>query len=158
MQKYKIGDTVKVAKERTNLMNAMGGMDKYLGKFVTITNVGGGTYSILEDSGGWTWHDEMFIEKTNKPSQNKGDKIMSKEMLKSMGVKKVIFNGSTTIVFLDDDTKGVAQCGKMDSNDPLVGFSVAYANAKATSGNKRQFKDNIDYMVKKAKNGKFEIK
>jgi len=103
-----------------------------------------------------------FLKRVEENNRNKavekGEKTMSKEMLKNLGVSKVIFNGKTTIVFLEDGTKGVAQCGTLDSNDPLVGFSIAYTLAKATKGNKRQFKENIQFMTSKAKNGKFEVK
>jgi hypothetical protein len=61
---YKTGDRVVIVKHRTPTMNASGGMDKYLGKPVTIDHVIGNRgverYTIAEDCGRWIWCDSMF--------------------------------------------------------------------------------------------------
>lgn len=74
------------------------------------------------------------------------DKTYTKEMLFNLGIDRIIFNDRATIVFLNDGTKGVSVCSKDDHNDPLVGLSVAYTVAKATQGNKSQFKKNCDKL------------
>lgn len=54
--KYKVGDVVKIASERTENMNARGMMDKYLGKTMKITRTDG-RYRMAEDGGKWSWCD-----------------------------------------------------------------------------------------------------
>jgi len=75
-------------------------------------------------------------------------KIYKKEMLKRMGVKKIIQNDKAVIVVLTNGIKGVAICDDEDYFDPLVGFSVAYAMAVGTKGNKKQFKNNVEKILK----------
>lgn len=64
--KYKVGDRVRVVSKRTFNMNIDGGMDKYLGRVVTIVGFHpDGDYQIAEDRGeycgcGWSWQDDMF--------------------------------------------------------------------------------------------------
>jgi len=75
-------------------------------------------------------------------------KIYKKEMLKRMGVKKIIQNDKAVIVVLTNGIKGVAICDDEDYFDPLIGFSVAYAMAVGTKGNKKQFKNNVEKILK----------
>lgn len=76
-------------------------------------------------------------------------KVYSKKMLEQMNVERVIFNNRATIVFLKNGNKGVAVCSEDDHNDPVVGFSVAYAVAVGTNGNKKQFKENVVKLEKR---------
>lgn len=61
---YKVGDKVKVVDYRTSDMCSDGGMDKYLDKVVTISQVDDSgyifPYKIEEDDGEWVWEDDMF--------------------------------------------------------------------------------------------------
>jgi hypothetical protein len=79
------------------------------------------------------------------PKKNKA--IYKKEMLKRMGVDRVIVNNKAVIVFLTNGDKGVAVCDENDYFDPMVGFSVAYAIAVGTKGNKTQFKKNLKKVL-----------
>lgn len=67
MAKYKVGDKVRIVDHRTGHMNHSGGMDKWLGKVMTIRNVDRFMrgYWMEEDLGenigrGWAWEDDMI--------------------------------------------------------------------------------------------------
>jgi len=83
-----------------------------------------------------------------KTLDNGMHKIYKKEMLKRMGVEKIIQNDKAVIVVLTNGNKGVAICDGQDYFDPLIGFSVAYAMAVGTKGNKKQFKNNVEKILK----------
>lgn len=74
-----------------------------------------------------------------------------KDLLCHMGIDKVIFNENATIVYLTTGEKGVAIRSPEDTFDPIVGFSVAYAIAEGTRGNKRQFHHLVSSMYAKQK-------
>lgn len=66
MAKYKIGDKVRIVDYRTDRMNYFGGMDKWLGKVMTIRDVSSPGYWMREDYGenkgyGWLWDDDMIF-------------------------------------------------------------------------------------------------
>ena len=77
MAKYKVGDKVRIVDYRTGHMNHSGGMDKWLGKVMTIRNVDRFMrgYCMEEDSGentghGWAWEDDMIsglVEPAREP-------------------------------------------------------------------------------------------
>lgn len=65
MAKYKVGDRVRIVNHRTFNMNDNGGMDKWLGKTMTIKKLEDNVYRMLEDrneyfGNGWYWDDEMI--------------------------------------------------------------------------------------------------
>ena len=65
MAKYKVGDRVRIVNHRTVNMNDDGGMDKWLGKTMTIKGEHGYGYKMLEDENeycgcGWFWDDGMI--------------------------------------------------------------------------------------------------
>lgn len=67
MAKYKVGDKVRIVGYRTVHMNHSGGMDKWLGKVMTIRSVDRFLpgYWMEEDCGenigcGWLWDDDMI--------------------------------------------------------------------------------------------------
>lgn len=65
MAKYKVGDRVRIVNHRTVNMNDDGGMDKWLGKTMTIKGEHGYGYKMLEDENeycgcGWFWDDDMI--------------------------------------------------------------------------------------------------
>lgn len=80
--------------------------------------------------------------------------MKAKELMHNLGVRKVIFNGKTTIVYLTTGEKGVANCGEHDEFDPVVGIAMAYLAAES-QGSKRELKQATDYLYKK---GTFENK
>ena len=70
------------------------------------------------------------------------DAIQVKYMITSeLKIKKVIFNKPATIVFWEDDTKTVVQCGPLDSFDPEKGLAMAIA--KKALGNKGNYYNEI---------------
>ena len=160
MMKYKKGDRVVIRSDLENgecygasITNKHGGMMKWYGETMTIIMVlEGYGYKMEEDKGeclgdGWLWTEEMIegLALKNK-GENKMKKISKTKMLKNMGVERVIFNGRATIVFLEDGTKGVAVADEKDAYDKSVGLAMAYAVAKATQGNKKQFKENVEKL------------
>lgn len=60
--KYKAGDRVRIAGKRTDRMNADGGMDRWLGKIMTVRNAfeKAERYKMEEDNGFWIWDDDMI--------------------------------------------------------------------------------------------------
>lgn len=67
MAKYKVGDKVRIVGHRTGHMNPSGGMDKWLGKVMTIRSVDRFLhgYWMEEDydeniGRGWAWEDDMI--------------------------------------------------------------------------------------------------
>lgn len=60
--KYKVGDRVRIVSKRTNRMNADGGMDRWLGKIMTVRNIVDeeDRYEMEEDNGFWIWDDDMI--------------------------------------------------------------------------------------------------
>ena len=74
--------------------------------------------------------------------------MKAKELLHNLGVRKVIFNGKTTIVYLTTGEKGVANCGEYDEFDPVVGIAMAYLAAES-QGSKKGLKQATDYLYKK---------
>ena len=65
MAKYKVGDKVRIVDHRTDRMNPLGEMDKWLGKVMTIGGLAWFGYRMEEDYGeyygdGWQWDDSMI--------------------------------------------------------------------------------------------------
>ena len=52
-----VGDKVLIVNERTYTMDRRGNMDKYLGRVMTIDDIDGRRYYMIEDSGWWCWYD-----------------------------------------------------------------------------------------------------
>lgn len=70
------------------------------------------------------------------------DAILVKHMIvPELKIKKVIFNKPATIVFWEDNTKTVVQCGPLDSFDPEKGLAMAIA--KKALGNKGNYYNEI---------------
>lgn len=123
MAKYKVGDKVRIVNHRTSNMNDGGGMDKWLGKTMTIKTVLPFGYFMLEDRedgffGGWYWDNDM-IAGLVKPKQKK-----------ESGLRVVIrFNGSvTTARMIRGGTvvkTATARCSPKDRYSHLEGARVA---------------------------------
>lgn len=62
-------------------------------------------------------------------------------VISGLKIKKVIFNKPATIVFWEDNTKTVVQCGPLDSFDPEKGLAMAIA--KKALGNKGNYYNEI---------------
>lgn len=65
MSKYRVGDKVRIVDHRTDNMNPLGEMDKWLGKVMTIRGLAWFGYRMEEDYGeyygyGWQWDDSMI--------------------------------------------------------------------------------------------------
>lgn len=75
MAKYKVGDKVRIVDHRTDNMNPFGGMDKWLGKVMTIRDLFASGYRMKEDYGeyggpSWYWDDSMIsglVEPAREP-------------------------------------------------------------------------------------------
>lgn len=89
--KYKVGDKVRIVKEKTgDEWNRAGRMDEWLGKIMTISNVNGYGYSMEEDEGAWYWYEEMI---EGKAEMKKSDLIAGKHVVEtSEGAKYLIFD------------------------------------------------------------------
>ena len=65
--KYKVGDKVRIVSEwgKGCYQNSNGEMDKWLGKVMTVRDVGATTYRMVEDTedndwGGWYWKENCI--------------------------------------------------------------------------------------------------
>lgn len=75
MSKYRVGDKVRIVDHRTDNMNPLGEMDKWLGKVMTIRGLDWFGYRMEEDYGeyygyGWQWDDSMvsgLVEPRREP-------------------------------------------------------------------------------------------
>nr|DAH41757.1 MAG TPA: hypothetical protein [Caudoviricetes sp.] len=82
MAKYKVGDRVRIVNHRTSNMNDGGGMDKWLGKTMTIKTVLPFGYFMVEDRedgffGGWYWDDDMIAGLAEPQTERHGDNGLS---------------------------------------------------------------------------------
>lgn len=89
--KYKVGDKVRIVKEKTSSeWNRDGLMDEWLGKVMTIAVDYGYSYGMKEDKGCWVWYEEMIEGKTE---MKKSDLIAGKHVVEtSDGAKYLIFD------------------------------------------------------------------
>lgn len=104
--KYKVGDRVRILKRRTVNFNPLGGMDKWLGRTMTIRRAESGAYRMMEDIGdgrgdGWIWCEDM-IEGLAEETHTLLDEIKKyHEMAVKMnlaGVREVDANADTVRV------------------------------------------------------------
>lgn len=102
MDTYKIGDKVKIVKNRVFGMNVNGDMDKYLGSIMTIKSSDGfGNYKMMEDYGYWSWNDNMIegcINIIKKSDLQNGDIVTYRE--KYVFSRRIVQNGK--ILYLND--------------------------------------------------------
>lgn len=72
--RYKVGDRVRIVDQWVWIgQNTEGRMDKWLGKAMTISVVGNGSYHMLEDYGenmgdGWFWDEDMIAGPASYPT------------------------------------------------------------------------------------------
>lgn len=62
-------------------------------------------------------------------------------------IEKIVLNGKTTIVWLENGNKGKATCSSMDTEDAEVGFAIAYAKAKC--GGKKPYVSTVNFFKKR---------
>ncbi len=82
MAKYKVGDKVRIVNCRTFQMNDNGGMDKWLGKAMTIKELEDNGYRMLEDrneyfGNGWFWDDDMIAGLAEPMPEQRNDNGLS---------------------------------------------------------------------------------
>lgn len=108
--------------------------------------------SVLSNDDGWfkhMLHSHLAFKAEYNCMWDKQEVKSPTQLLKTMGIEKVIFNKDATIVYLSTGEKGVAKRSKDDEFDPVIGLSVAYAMAEGTRGNKSQFKKLVNKLYSK---------
>ena len=90
--KYKVGDKVRIVKEKQGRdWNSEGLMDKWLGEVMTIRTVNLYTYCMEEDKGRWYWHEHMIEGKVTE--MNKSHLIAGRHVVETRaGDKYLIFD------------------------------------------------------------------
>lgn len=90
--KYKVGDKVRIVKEKKgDRWNRGGHMDKWLGKIMTISGTDFDYYKMKEDGREWFWYEEMIEGKATE--MKKSDLIAGKHVVEtSDGAKYLIFD------------------------------------------------------------------
>lgn len=90
--KYKVGDKVRIVKEKKGPdWNREGLMDKWLGEVMTISTVNLYTYCMEEDKGRWSWLEHMIEGKVTE--MTKSDLIAGKHVVETRdGDKYLIFD------------------------------------------------------------------
>lgn len=89
--KYKVGDKVRIVKEKKgDEWNSKGLMDEWLGKIMTIESVNLCHYRMKEDTGIWVWFEEMIEGEATE--MKKSDLIAGKHVVE-------IRNGDKYLIF-----------------------------------------------------------
>lgn len=114
-EKLKVGDKVKIVDEKTGKgWNPSGGMDKWLGKTMTIRDIVESKFlRMREDAAVWYWHPHMIDCKADEPAT----------------IEMHIIRGNKTIVRLSNGKVGIARCNPQDSFDVYEGLRIATARA-----------------------------
>lgn len=114
-KKLKVGDKVKIVDRRVGYgWSLAGGMDKWLGKTMTIRHIVDSSYAKMkEDATGWCWCSHMIDGKVDEPAT----------------IEMHIIRGNKTVVRLSNGKVGVARCNPQDSFDVYEGLRIAAARA-----------------------------
>lgn len=114
-KKLRVGDKVKIVdKPVGSYWNLVGGMDKWLGKTMTMLHIIGGVcVKMKEDPEGWYWYPHMIDCKVDEPAT----------------IEMHIIRGNKTIVRLSNGKVGIARCNPQDSFDVYEGLRIATARA-----------------------------
>lgn len=102
--KYKIGDRVRIvsSKETSVGWNSDGLMDKWLGKVMTIRNIQGDAYKMIEDKGefcrgGWFWFENMIEGLADNSKKKVEDwteyEVQQARVLTTNLLTEIIYNG-----------------------------------------------------------------
>lgn len=89
--KYKVGDKVRIVKNRTENMNSFGEMDEWLGKIMTISRVEYDCYAMEEDYEQWFWFDNMIegkVEDNPKEEKHSSDYYLFKYLSMKLSEKE----------------------------------------------------------------------
>ena len=115
-KKLRVGDKVKIVdKPVGSYWNLVGGMDKWLGKTMTMLHIIGGVcVKMKEDPEGWCWYPHMIDCKVDDPA---------------ITIEMHIIRGNKTIVRLSNGKVGIARCNPQDSFDVYEGLRIAAARA-----------------------------
>jgi hypothetical protein len=62
-----------------------------------------------------------------------GELLEEQHVIKDAEKYKLIFNNDTTIVILNDGSKGIAKRNPIDNYDTQIGYEIAYCRAKIKS-------------------------
>ena len=99
--KYKVGDKVRIVKEKTGRnWNSEGLMDEWLGEIMTISTVNLYTYCMEEDKGRWYWSEHMIEGKVTE--MKKSDLIAGKHVVET-------WNGDKYLIFDSEEGKFMYQ-------------------------------------------------
>lgn len=79
----------------------------------------------------YTHYYEIFPYVYNSIVTNNNGEVIDKQSYHAEGSKyKVIYNGNTTIVILEDGSKGIAKRNPKDEYDKFLGYKIAMTRAK----------------------------
>lgn len=119
--KYKVGDKVRIVKEKKERgWNIEGLMDKWLGEVMTISSIGFYSYSMEEDKGKWSWFEHMIEGKVTE--MKKSDLIAGKHVVETR-------EGGMYLVF--DSKEGKFMYG---TNDRLMDLEKYHEDLTKMSG------------------------
>lgn len=123
MAKYKVGDRVRIVNHRTDCMDDFGGMDKWLGRVMTIKAASPYDYKMEEDAGehlgeGWYWDDDM-IAGLAKPKQKKGNGLRVVTRFDGNVTTARMIRGGTVV------KTATARCSPKDQYSHAEGARVA---------------------------------
>lgn len=94
--KYKVGDKVRIVKNRTENMSPAGLMDCWLGQDMTIEKIfNNRTYCMKEDSHYWSWDDDMIegrVEDNSKEEEHSSDYYLFKYLSMKLSEKEAQLN------------------------------------------------------------------
>lgn len=119
MSKYNVGDKVRIVSKRGDCWNMRGLMDHWCNKVMTILEVDGGLYRMVEDQhenggSGWLWGNDDIVELVK---DKRDEKIV------------IIHDGKTTTATLykadGSKEKATARCAPEDTFDFNVGAKLA---------------------------------
>lgn len=136
-KKLRVGDKVKIVdKPVGSYWNLVGGMDKWLGKTMTMLHIIGGVcVKMKEDPEGWCWYPHMIDCKVDEPAT----------------IEMHIIRGNKTVVRLSNGKVGVARCNPQDSFDVYEGLRIATARAYG----KEPFAKTINKVKRPAEDGEY---
>lgn len=89
--KYKVGDKVRIVKNRTENMSPSGLMDHWLGRNMTIEKVFNETYRMKEDCHYWSWDDDMIegkVEDNTKEENHSSNYYLFKYLSMKLSEKE----------------------------------------------------------------------
>lgn len=151
MNKFKVGDPVKIRKGITNEDMGTNYPRLDLDKVYHISAVEGTWYHLKETHPGYCFcTDWLEPAPVTPPVDEPKEKAKAKYKVgeKGLGIDRVLFNKPATIVFWADGTKTVVKCRKGDKWDAEKGLAMACA--KKLLGNENGYHKEIAKYAKTA--------